>query len=109
MAEVSENWQRLDGSTPEAVDTVCRALAASALAEVVDLQGDPRWIANLIDSESKGLLFYTLGGSRLAGLASFFVHPSTLRLALGELTYFSRPIQRLTAFAPPIVDAGGSP
>jgi Acetyltransferase (GNAT) domain len=109
MAKVSENWQRLDRPTPEAVDTVCRAIAADALAEWVDLPGDPRWIANLVDSASKSLLLYTLGGKRLAGLASFLVHPSTLRLALGEVTFFSLPIRRLTALAPPIVDAGGSP
>jgi len=108
LAEEFEEWQRLHRPTPEAVEAVCRALAESALAERVDLPGDPRWIANLIDNDSKDLLLYTLGGNRLRGFAPFFVHPSRLRLALGELTFFSRPIRRLTAFAPPIIEAGGS-
>ncbi|HXV59057.1 MAG TPA: GNAT family N-acetyltransferase [Vicinamibacteria bacterium] len=108
MAETSEVWQRLDRPTPESVEAVCQALSLSAFAERIELPGDPQWIAHSVDSESKSLLLYTLGGQRLAGLASFFVHPSTLRLALGELTFLSRPVRRLTAFAPPIVDAAGS-
>ena len=108
MTEASEEWQRLHSPTPEEVGAVCRALAESALAERIDLPGDPRWIADQVDSDSKGLVLYTLGGNRLTGLASFLVHPSRLRLALGELTFFSWRIRRLTAFAPPIVDAGGN-
>ena len=108
MTPTSGDWQRLDTSTPEAVETVCHALASSALAQRIDLPADPRWIMGLVDNDSKALLLYTLGRGRLAGLASFFVHPSALRLSLGELTFFSRPIRRLTALAPPLVDANGS-
>lgn len=104
----SAGWLSIDPATPGAIEGLCADLARSPLAEHVDLFADPRWVAALADQDEKHARIYVLREhDRLAGLATFLVHPSAIRLALGELTIFSRRVHRLNAFATPLVQTGG--
>ena len=99
-------WQRIDLTTPGVADETYAALAASSLAAQATLVHDPRWLAALAGEEQKSGRMYTLrDDTGLTGLATFIVHPSRLPLALGELTFFSRAVQRLDGLAPPLVRA----
>ena len=101
-------WIGVDASPPAAIDRLGADLDASLLAAGATLHGDPRWVASLVDGPDKEARFYTLRGAQeLKGLAAFFVHPSEVRLALGELALASRPVRRLDALAVPLADAGG--
>lgn len=101
-------WANIDLTTPGAVDAICAALESSPLAERTTLLNDPRWVGALASQNDKSARIYALRQhGRLAGLATFLVHPSTLRLGLGELTLLSRPVRRLHAFAAPVTDADG--
>ncbi len=98
------SWLSIDPKAPGAVDDICAALERSPLAERATLFNDPRWVQALANEQNKSIRIYALREQGdLAGLATFLVHPSTLRLALGELTLFSRPVRRLTAFGAPFV------
>ncbi len=102
------NWQKVELTSPGGIDELCAALERSPLAERATLFNDPRWVAWLADQEDKSCRIYARrepGG--LAGLATFLIHPSALPLALGEITFFSRPVRRLSAFAAPIADGDG--
>ncbi|HKW80489.1 MAG TPA: GNAT family N-acetyltransferase [Casimicrobiaceae bacterium] len=101
-------WIGVDASPSAAIDRLGADLDASLLAAGATLHGDPRWVASLVDGTDKEARFYTLRSAQeLKGLAAFFVHPSEVRLALGELALASRPVRRLDAPAAPLVDAGG--
>ena len=102
------SWLSVDPAVPGAVERLCADLASSPLALRANLFNDPRWVAALANDDEKSARIYVLREQdRLAGLATFLVHPSTIRLALGELTIFSRPVRRLNAFAVPLVHANG--
>jgi hypothetical protein len=98
-------WSNIDVSIPHAVDTLCSELDNGALAVRSTLFNDPRWVIWHADHAEKSARVYALrkrsGG--LEGIGTFLVHPSALRLALGEVTLFSRPVSRLTAFASPVI------
>jgi len=95
-------------TVPGAIDAVCVALERSPLARRTTLFNDPRWVGALANHNDKSARIYTLREQHgLAGLATFLVHPSDLRLALGELTLLSRPVRRLNAFAAPLAGSDG--
>lgn len=97
-------WLTIDPKVPGALEDICAALERSPLAEHATLFNDPRWVEAFANHKDKHARVYVLReGNRLAGLATFLVHPSELRLALGEITLFSRPVRRLNAFAVPLV------
>ncbi|MGH8799979.1 MAG: hypothetical protein ACREX7_07035, partial [Casimicrobiaceae bacterium] len=65
-------------------------------------------MAALADGPDKRSRIYALRRQgELIGLAGFLIHPSEMRLALGELTLLARPVRRFNAFAVPLVDATG--
>lgn len=102
------SWLSIDVTAPGAVEDICSALERSPLAKRATLFHDPRWVGALANQQDKSARIYALreqGG--LAGLATFLVYPSALRLALGELTLLSRPVRRLNAFAAPLAEADG--
>ena len=104
----SAGWASIDLTTPGALAGVCASLEGSPLRERTTLRNDPRWVAALANQKDKSARIYALREQgRLAGLATFLAHPSSLPLALGELTLLSRPVNRLDAFASPMADAGG--
>jgi hypothetical protein len=101
-------WVNSDIEAPGAVSALCAELDSSALASRATLFSDPRWSiwhANHKDRTTRVYSYREQG--RLTGLATFFVHPSSFRLALGELTFFSRPVRRLDAFAAPLIECNG--
>jgi len=102
------NWATIDVTMPQAVEAAWTDLERSPVAERATLFNDPRWVAWLANHKDKSARIYALRGKEgLAGLATFLVHPSALRLALGELTFFSCPVRRLNAFAAPLTEADG--
>ncbi len=101
-------WQKIEPSSPGDLGEVCAALERSPLAERATLFNDPRWVEWLADQGNRSCRIYARreqGG--LAGLATFLLHPSALPLALGEMTFYSRPVRRLNAFAAPLADGSG--
>lgn len=101
-------WTGVDLTAPGAVDDVCAALECGPLADRATLFNDPRWVETLANRKDKSARIYALRGQNgLTGLATFLVHPSSLRLALGELTLLSRPVRRFNAFAAPLAHADG--
>lgn len=102
------DWSRLDLALPDAVDDACADLGRGPLAEHATLLNDPRWVGALADGKKKHARTYTLRRQgALVGLATFLVHPSAVRLALGDLTLLSFPVDRLNGLAAPLVDAVG--
>lgn len=102
------DWLSLDLTVPGAIDDICVALERSPLARRATLFNDPRWVGALANQKDKSARIYTLRDQDgLVGLATFLVHPSDLRLALGELTFLSRPVRRLNAFAAPLAGSAG--
>lgn len=102
------HWQRIDLTAPDAADEVFALLAASPLGAQATLMHDPRWLAALANEEQRtGRIFVLREPAGLAGLATFIVHPSSLPLAIGELTFFARKVRRLNGLAPPLVDGTG--
>ena len=100
------SWLSVDPAAPGAIEALCADLARSPLAERANLFNDPRWAAALANNVDKRARIYVRREQdRLVGLATFLVHPSTIRLALGELTIFSRRVHRLNAFAVPLIHA----
>ncbi len=100
-------WERID-LTAGTSDEVAALLAKSPLGAQSTLVHDPRWLAARADENHRGARMYALREhGDLTGLATFITHPSSLPLALGELTFFSRPVLRLNACGPPLVDGGG--
>ncbi|MGH8265105.1 MAG: hypothetical protein ACRET4_16625, partial [Steroidobacteraceae bacterium] len=97
----------VDPSDVGAIDDLCAALERGPLAGRVPLMGDPRWALGLVDGKDKSCRIYALRESeRLTGLATFLIHPSSVQLALGEVTLLARPVRRLNALAPPVAVAG---
>lgn len=97
------SWLNVDLAAPGAIEALCSDLARSPLAERVDLFHDPRWVTALAnDRDKRARIYVRREQDRLVGLATFLVHPSAIRLALGELTIFSRRVHRLNAFAAPL-------
>lgn len=98
----SATWCRADTTTRAEVDALAAELARSSLAGRMSLLDDPRWLAALADDPGKSVRAYVWrSGAELAGYVGFLVHPSAVRLGLGELTLFSRPIRRLWGLAMP--------
>lgn len=101
-------WTRIDAMSPAGLDAACADLEHGPLAERATLGNDPRWVMWHADGQDRQARIYALRrGDSLTGLASFLVHPSAVRLALGEMTLLARPVQRLNALAAPLVDARG--
>lgn len=101
-------WVSVDSMAPGSVDDTCADLNRSPLAEHASLFHDPRWVTALAGGKDKQARIYLLSRQgEMAGLATFLVHPSEVRLALGELALATRPVHRLNAFAVPLVYAGG--
>ncbi len=101
-------WLTIDLKVSGALEDICAALGCSSLAEHATLFNDPRWVEALANQKDKHARVYALREQDgLAGLAAFLVHPSDLRLALGELTLVSRPVRRLNAFASPLAGGDG--
>ncbi len=96
-------WCRVDTTTREGIDALVAELARSPLAGRMSLLDDPRWLAALADEPGKGVRAYAWrSGTELVGYVGYLVHPSAVRLALGEFTLFSRPVRRLWGLANPI-------
>ncbi|MCB1947632.1 GNAT family N-acetyltransferase [Nitrosomonas sp.] len=71
----------------------------------MSLEQDQRWLASLIYGNDKHLERFILEQSdKPVGWATFFVHPSALRINLSNWTLYSRRIRRYTLFAPPLLD-----
>lgn len=100
------SWLSVDPVAPGAIEALCADLARSSLAERANLFNDPRWVAALAnDRDKRARIYVRRQQDSLVGLATFLVHPSAIRLALGELTIFSRRVHRLNAFAVPLIHA----
>jgi hypothetical protein len=97
-------WMRLDAEDAAGVADLCAQIDRGALDPHVTLFHDPRWLAALADGTDRSSRVYALRrGGALSGLATFLVHRSALPLALGEWTFFSRPVRRLNALAAPVM------
>lgn len=100
-------WRRVSTTTREEIDALAAELARSPLADRMSLLDDPRWLAALADNPDKSVRSYALrSDAGLVGCVGFLVHPSTVRLALGEFALFSRPVRRLWGLAAPNIVPG---
>lgn len=64
------------------------------------LDQDPRWLETFVTSNDKQLARFILEQSGvIIASATFFVHPSALRIAISDWTIFSLPVKRYTSFA----------
>jgi CelD/BcsL family acetyltransferase involved in cellulose biosynthesis len=102
----SASWRLADTDSREGIDALSAELADGPLAQQTSLLQDPRWLCALADEPVKSVRAYVCrSGNALVGYAGFLVHPSALRLAIGELTLFSRSVRRLWSFAAPVFAA----
>ncbi len=98
-------WQALDSTLPDALYGACAALDRGPLGERATLFNDPRWVVALTGADKTMRAYVAQTADGLAGLATFLVHPSAVRLALGDLTLLARRVRRLNALAPPVARA----
>jgi len=98
-------WDVTDVSREELAEALmAEVLAQPALREQVDLAHDLRWLRTYLPGAGRRLVVAVLRRAGApVGFAPFLLHPSALRLALGEMTVVSRDIQRWTAVAPPLI------
>jgi hypothetical protein len=69
------------------------------------LDQDPRWLATFVQGDDKRLERLVLEQSGvLAGSATFFVHPSALRIAISDWSLYGRAVKRYTLFAQPLLN-----
>lgn len=100
----SASWCRAETASRAAIDALADELARSPLARQASLLQDPRWLSALAEGPEKGVRVYVWrSGGALLGYAGFLVHPSAVRLALGELTLLARRVRRLSAFTTPLI------
>src|SRR5512139_3601283 len=104
------NWRLADTTDSAAIDALAADLWRGPLAAQASLLQDPRWLAALADEPAKSVRAYAWrSGGDVLGYAGFLVHPSAVRIALGELTLFARPVRHLRSFAAPIVAGASHP
>lgn len=76
----------------------------------ISLEQDQRWLASLVHGDDKYLYQFVLEQrGKPVGWATFFVHPSALRVTLNGWTLYSHRIRRYTLFAPPLLDNRAEP
>ena len=86
-------WKLVPASSQDNIDL-------EAYKKKMLLDQDPRWLMTFVTGDDKQLARFILeqSGSIIAS-ATFFVHPSALRIAISDWTLFSLPIRRYTSFA----------
>ena len=69
------------------------------------LDQDPRWLATFVQDDDKRLERFVLEQSGVPiGSATFFIHPSALRIAISDWSLYGRAVKRYTLFAQPLFD-----
>jgi hypothetical protein len=103
-------WRLAETTDSAAIDALAADLWRGPLAAQASLLQDPRWLAALADEPAKAVRAYAWrSGGEILGYAGFLVHPSAMRIALGELTLFALPVRHLRSFAAPIVSGAENP
>lgn len=95
--------------TPSNTETITWKLVSTSSQANIDseafkkkmlLDQDPRWLITFVTGEDKQLARFVLEQSgAIIASATFFVHPSALRIAISDWTLFSIPVKRYTLFA----------
>jgi len=107
-ASAEASWRKVDFSVAAPLADVGVALDRSALGRRATLFHDPRWLTANAFVEARRLVAYAAWDrGEIVGLATFLTHPSTVPIALGELTLYAHRVDRLNALAAPIVESGG--
>ena len=80
------SWCLAETADSAAIDALAADLWRGPLAAQASLLQDPRWLAALADEPAQAVRAYAWrSGGEILGYAGFLVHPSAMRIALGEL------------------------
>ena len=98
-------WYRIDESDAEAVVTLRQEVETLIeTSPYASMTHDLRWLQRQTDGKDKRLSIFVLRKDDvIVGYAPFFVHPSALTFSLGEISLFSRPINRHDLDATPLI------
>ncbi|MBK7353206.1 MAG: GNAT family N-acetyltransferase [Nitrosomonas sp.] len=87
------NWKLVSTSTQANIDP-------ETFKRRMLLDQDPRWLMTFVVDDDKQLARFILEQSgMIIASATFFVHPSALRIAISDWTLFSMSVKRYTLFA----------
>jgi CelD/BcsL family acetyltransferase involved in cellulose biosynthesis len=104
------DWRLEPSASPAQIGALAADHARGPLAARLSMLQDPRWLAALADEPNKSVRAYGWRSrGEIVGFAGFLVHPSAVRLSMGELTLFSRPVRHLRSFTAPVVADASSP